>query len=63
MATSTITKARTAARGEPQSAPPSRRLPGWLWFALLWCAGVGSAMAVGFAFKVLMNATLFAVAR
>ncbi|CAB3769109.1 hypothetical protein [Paraburkholderia solisilvae] len=40
-----------------------RRLSGWLWFVALWCAGVGSAMAVGFAFKLLMNATLFAVSR
>lgn len=38
-----------------------RRLPGWVWFVLLWCAGVGAAMGVGFAFKVLMNLTLFAV--
>ena len=38
-----------------------RRLPGWLWFVLLWCAGVGAAMGVGFAFRLLMNATLFAV--
>jgi predicted membrane protein len=38
-----------------------RRLPGWLWFMLLWCAGVGAAVGVGFAFKVLMNLTLFAV--
>lgn len=40
-----------------------RRLPGWLWFVLLWCAGVGAAMGAGFAFKLLMNATLFAVTR
>jgi predicted membrane protein len=38
-----------------------RRLPGWLWFVLLWCAGVGAAVGVGFAFKILMNVTLFAV--
>lgn len=38
-----------------------RRLPGWLWFVLLWCAGVGAAVSVGFAFKMLMNLTLFAV--
>jgi len=38
-----------------------RRLPGWLWFVLLWCAGVGAAMTLGFAFKILMNLTLFAV--
>jgi hypothetical protein len=41
----------------------ARRIPGWLWFVALWCVGVGSAMAVGFAFRLLMNATLFAVSR
>lgn len=40
-----------------------RRLPGWLSFLLLWCAGVGAALGVGFAFKLLMNLTLFAVVR
>lgn len=39
------------------------RLPGWAWFVLLWCAGVAGAMAIGLAFKVLMNLTLFAVAK
>ncbi|WP_167334020.1 hypothetical protein [Paraburkholderia dilworthii] len=39
----------------------ARKLPGWLWFIALWCLGVGSAMSLGFAFKLLMNATLFAV--
>ncbi|MEM5452935.1 hypothetical protein AB3X91_33135 [Paraburkholderia sp. BR14263] len=38
-----------------------RALPGWLWFVLLWCAGVGAAVSLGFAFKVFMNLTLFAV--
>ncbi|WP_322013807.1 hypothetical protein [Paraburkholderia sp. J12] len=42
-------------------ATPRRALPGWLWFVLLWCAGVGAAVSLGFAFKVLMNLTLFAV--
>jgi len=41
--------------------PAARKLPGWLWFVALWCFGVGSAMSLGFAFKLLMNATLFAV--
>ncbi|WCM22334.1 hypothetical protein NDK50_30420 [Paraburkholderia bryophila] len=41
--------------------PVARKLPGWLWFVALWCFGVGSAMSLGFAFKLLMNATLFAV--
>jgi len=38
-----------------------RRLPGWLWFIALWCFGVASAVSLGFAFKLLMNVTLFAV--
>ena len=38
-----------------------RKLPGWLWFIALWCFGVASAMSLGFAFRLLMNATLFAV--
>ncbi|WP_176732999.1 hypothetical protein [Paraburkholderia nodosa] len=38
-----------------------RALPGWLWFVFLWCAGVGAAVSLGFAFKVFMNLTLFAV--
>ncbi|MEW6339930.1 MAG: hypothetical protein RXR20_10060 [Paraburkholderia sp.] len=52
----TITR-RTA----PPAAPVRRALPGWVWFIALWCAGVGGAMSLGFAFKVLMNLTLFAV--
>ncbi len=43
------------------SPAPVRKLPGWLWFIALWCVGVGAAMSLGFAFKLLMNATLFAV--
>jgi hypothetical protein len=38
-----------------------RTLPGWIWFIALWCVGVGGAMSLGFAFKILMNLTLFAV--
>lgn len=38
-------------------------LPRWLWFVVLWCAGVGGAMMLGEAFKLLMNATLFAVSK
>ncbi|WP_258002182.1 hypothetical protein [Burkholderia sp. WAC0059] len=40
---------------------PRRKLPGWLWFILLWCGGVGAAVTLGFVFKVFMNLTLFAV--
>jgi len=58
---------RVGTRGQPLAASPApapapaRELPGWLWFIALWCFGVGSAMSLGFAFKMLMNATLFAV--
>ncbi|HEV3425290.1 MAG TPA: hypothetical protein VG105_16215 [Paraburkholderia sp.] len=44
-----------------QAAPARRTLPGWVWFIALWCVGVGGAMSLGFAFKILMNLTLFAV--
>ena len=52
----TITKS-----GRRTDAPTRRALPGWLWFIALWCVGVGGAMSLGFAFKILMNLTLFAV--
>ncbi|WP_166653486.1 hypothetical protein [Paraburkholderia flava] len=57
MATRIIT--RLAA---PVSRVASLKLPRWIWFVALWCGGVSAAMLLGFAFKVLMNATLFAVA-
>jgi hypothetical protein len=60
MAKLTITNVPRA--GLEASATP-RRVPGWLWFIALWCVGVGSAVSVGYAFKLLMNATLFAVSR
>jgi hypothetical protein len=45
----------------PSATVQRRKLPGWLWFIALWCFGVAAAMSLGFAFKLLMNATLFAV--
>jgi hypothetical protein len=33
----------------------------WVWFMALWCGGVGAAVLLGEAFKLFMNATLFAV--
>jgi hypothetical protein len=45
----------------PTTTKLTRRLPGWVWFIALWCGGVGGAMIVGYAFKALMNATLFAI--
>ena len=38
-----------------------RAVSGWLWFVLLWCAGVAGAVSLGEVFRVLMNLTLFAV--
>ena len=57
----TITKQADSDGARRASPMAARRLPGWLWFVALWCFGVGSAMSLGFAFKLLMNATLFAV--
>jgi hypothetical protein len=42
-------------------APARSKLSGWVWFIALWCVGVGGAMSLGFAFRILMNLTLFAV--
>lgn len=56
MANIIITKARRP--GKARTA-----LPRWVWFVALWCAGAASAMLLGEAFKLLMNATLFAVSR
>jgi hypothetical protein len=45
----------------PITTTKRRTLPGWLWFVLLWCGGVSAAVSLGWAFKILMNLTLFAV--
>ncbi|AXL49803.1 hypothetical protein DSC91_001747 [Paraburkholderia caffeinilytica] len=57
----TITKDARAKATHGTRQTPVRKLPGWLWFIALWCFGVVSAVSLGFAFKLLMNATLFAV--
>jgi hypothetical protein len=69
----TITDTRGARASSAASASPAaisiaiaaqprrRKLPGWLWFIALWCFGVAAAMSLGFAFRLLMNATLFAL--
>ncbi|MGN6233181.1 MAG: hypothetical protein ACTHNZ_18715 [Trinickia sp.] len=54
MASITITRTKSQRR---------RTLPRWAWFIALWCAGVAGAVLAGEAFKLLMNATLFAVSR
>jgi hypothetical protein len=35
-------------------------MPTWVWFVVLWCAGVGGAVMLGEVFKVFMDLTLFA---
>jgi hypothetical protein len=57
----TITKDAGSRAAGSASQAPGRKVPGWLWFIALWCFGVASAVSLGFAFKLLMNATLFAV--
>jgi hypothetical protein len=57
MATRIITKSLAALERSGAA------LPRWVWFVVLWGVGVGSALVVGELFKVLMNVTLFAVAR
>lgn len=58
-----ITTTENARQSTPRSAAGARtsKLPGWIWFVLLWCGGVGAAVSLGFVFKVFMNLTLFAV--
>ena len=59
----TTTTNRTVHQDDRQNHTENaaRKMPGWLWFIVLWCFGVGSAVSLGYAFKLLMNATLFAV--
>jgi hypothetical protein len=58
----TTTKAgAAAARDVKGDVKGPRALPGWLWFVLLWCGGVGAAVSLGYVFKIFMNLTLFAV--
>ncbi|MGF6261741.1 hypothetical protein OKW49_002642 [Paraburkholderia youngii] len=59
----TITEKLSVRASAPaaNAAARGRKLPGWLWFIALWCFGVAAAMSLGFAFKLLMKATLFAV--
>ncbi|WP_167361416.1 hypothetical protein [Burkholderia stagnalis] len=44
-----------------QQPAPRQRLRGWMWFVLLWAGGVAGAVTLGYAFKIFMNLTLFAV--
>ncbi|VWC16949.1 hypothetical protein BLA14095_05538 [Burkholderia lata] len=50
----------TDTAGRPAAAPRSR-MRGWMWFVVLWAGGVIGAVSLGYAFKIFMNLTLFAV--
>ncbi|CAB3753983.1 hypothetical protein GQ57_06695 [Burkholderia sp. MSh2] len=50
----------TDSTGRPAAAPRPR-MRGWMWFVVLWAGGVLGAVTLGYAFKIFMNLTLFAV--
>ncbi|MCU9957533.1 hypothetical protein OEJ37_29665 [Burkholderia sp. BKH01] len=58
MKTSITTTTDSADR--PRVAPRPR-MRGWMWFVVLWAGGVAGAVTLGYAFKIFMNLTLFAV--
>ncbi|AOI60975.1 hypothetical protein [Burkholderia diffusa] len=58
MKTSITTTTDSAAH---QSGEPRPRMRGWMWFVVLWAGGVLGAVTLGYAFKIFMNLTLFAV--
>ena len=58
MKTSITTTTDPAAR-HPDAPRP--RMRGWMWFVVLWAGGVLGAATLGYAFKIFMNLTLFAV--
>ncbi|MBU9559749.1 hypothetical protein KTE54_03515 [Burkholderia multivorans] len=54
-----ITTTTDRADGGPDARRP--RMRGWMWFVVLWAGGVIGAVTLGYAFKIFMNLTLFAV--
>ncbi|MBP0606458.1 MULTISPECIES: hypothetical protein [Burkholderia] len=54
-----ITTTTDSTAGQPGA--PRRRMRGWMWFVVLWAGGVIGAVTLGYAFKIFMNLTLFAV--
>ncbi|AIO34608.1 hypothetical protein DM39_5195 [Burkholderia cenocepacia] len=46
---------------ERQAGTRRPRMRGWMWFVVLWAGGVIGAVTLGYAFKIFMNLTLFAV--
>ena len=57
-----ITTTTDSTAGQPgQPDAPRPRMRGWMWFVVLWAGGVLGAVTLGYAFKIFMNLTLFAV--
>ncbi|MBN3565247.1 hypothetical protein [Burkholderia cenocepacia] len=54
-----ITTTTESTAGQPEAPRP--RMRGWMWFVVLWAGGVIGAVTLGYAFKIFMNLTLFAV--
>ncbi|ABK12213.1 MULTISPECIES: hypothetical protein [Burkholderia] len=54
-----ITTTTDSTAGQPEA--PRLRMRGWMWFVVLWAGGVVGAVTLGYAFKIFMNLTLFAV--
>ncbi|WP_175687466.1 hypothetical protein [Burkholderia anthina] len=54
-----ITTTTDSAAGQPGA--PRSKMRGWMWFIVLWAGGVLGAVTLGYAFKIFMNLTLFAV--
>lgn len=42
----------------PRLGAKPRRLPSWLWFVLLWAAGVASVMLAGGLLRLVFDALL-----
>lgn len=64
MKTSTTTTTEPPAGGRrARAARRPGRQPGGAGFVLLWLGGVAGALALGYAFKIFMNLTLFAVTK
>jgi hypothetical protein len=56
-----ITTTTDPAERRPGAPRPRPRMRGWMWFVVLWAGGVIGAVTLGYAFKLFMNLTLFAV--
>ncbi|RQR36421.1 hypothetical protein DIE23_06845 [Burkholderia sp. Bp9143] len=61
MKTSITTTTETPDSAARRPGAPRPRMRGWMWFVVLWAGGVLGAVTLGYAFKIFMNLTLFAV--